>query len=57
MGTVTQSEFQQHPAAALDRVQAGEWLLIVRDGHPVAELRPPSAPTAARPRGQGNRIF
>ena len=53
MDTVTLAELQQHPDPLLDRVRAGERLLIVRDGHPVAELRPvESSPSRSRrPRG------
>ena len=42
MSTVTSSEFQQDPAAMLDRAAAGESLLVVRSGRVVAELRPAS---------------
>src|SRR3982750_3468781 len=52
MSTVDLEEFQRDPEALLDRVQAGEHLVIVRDGHPVAELRPlPAAQTGPRPFG------
>jgi prevent-host-death family protein len=40
MSTVSVQDFQQNPAALLDRVEAGEHLLVVRGGRPVAELRP-----------------
>jgi prevent-host-death family protein len=40
MSTVSFQELQQNPAALLDRVEAGEHLLVVRNGQPVAELRP-----------------
>jgi len=43
MSTVTLQELQQNPAALLDRVEAGEHLLVIRNGHPVAELRPVTA--------------
>jgi prevent-host-death family protein len=33
-------ELQRNPGALLDRVEAGEHLVVVRDGRPVAELRP-----------------
>ena len=53
MSTVTLLELQLQPAAVLDRVQAGESLLVVRDGRPVAELRPPTtASVPPRPRGR-----
>lgn len=40
MSTVTVQELQQDPDTLLDRVEAGEHLVVVRDGRPVAELRP-----------------
>lgn len=40
MSPISLEELQQDPAALLDRVQAGEHLVVVRDGRPVAELRP-----------------
>jgi len=58
MSTVTLLELQQQPAAVLDRVQAGERPLVVRDGRAVAELRP--APVVAlppRPRGRCAGLF
>jgi len=52
MSTVTLLELLQHPAAVLSRVEAGERVLIVRDGQAVAELRP-VPPTALPPRPRG----
>ena len=40
MGTVSLQELQRNPDALLDRVEAGEHLVVVRGGRPVAELRP-----------------
>jgi antitoxin (DNA-binding transcriptional repressor) of toxin-antitoxin stability system len=40
MSTVTLKELQRDPDALLDRVEAGEHLVVVRGGRPVAELRP-----------------
>jgi antitoxin (DNA-binding transcriptional repressor) of toxin-antitoxin stability system len=40
MTTVSVDELRQDPAALLDRVEAGEHLLVVRGGRAVAELRP-----------------
>lgn len=40
MSTIGVRELQQDPAALLDRVEAGEHLVVVRGGRPVAELRP-----------------
>ena len=52
MSTVSLQHLQQDAAAVLERVVAGEHLLVVRDGRPVAELRPVGvgAPTRAGPR-------
>ena len=46
MNTVTLQEFQQNPAAVLDRVATGENITVVRAGRPVAEVRPIAAPLA-----------
>lgn len=40
MDTVTISELRKHGRAVIERVEAGESLLVSRDGRPVAELRP-----------------
>jgi prevent-host-death family protein len=40
METVTIRELRNQGGAVIDRVQAGERLIVSRDGHPVAELRP-----------------
>lgn len=40
MSIVSLQELQRDPEALLDRVEAGEHLVVVRGGHPVAELRP-----------------
>ena len=40
MSTVSLQELQQNPDALLNRVEAGEHLVVVRGGRPVAELRP-----------------
>lgn len=40
VATVTLQELQRDPAALLDRVEAGEHLVVARGGRPVAELRP-----------------
>ena len=39
MGTVSLKELKQDPDSLLDRVEAGEHLVVVRGGRPVAELR------------------
>lgn len=52
MNTVNLEDLQRDLNALLDRVEAGEHLVIVRDGHPVAELRPlPATQTGPRPFG------
>ena len=40
METVTIRELRNHGRAVIDRVEAGERLIVSRDGRPVAELRP-----------------
>ena len=52
MDTVSLQDLQQNPAALLDRVEAGERLVVARGGRPVAELRP-LAPDAVGPRPVG----
>jgi prevent-host-death family protein len=46
MSTISLQELQNDPGALLDRVEAGEHLVVIRGGRPVAELRPlvPSQP-------------
>jgi len=52
MSTVSSQELQQNPDALLDRVEAGEHLVVVRGGRPVAELRPvPATRPGPRPFG------
>lgn len=52
MGIVSLEDLQRDPDALLDRIEAGEQLVIVRDGHPVAELRPlPATKAGPRPFG------
>ena len=52
MSTVTLEDLKRDPSALLDRVAAGEQLVIARDGRPVAELRPlPPQPNGLRPLG------
>jgi antitoxin (DNA-binding transcriptional repressor) of toxin-antitoxin stability system len=43
MSTVSVIELQQDAAGLLDRIEAGEHLVVVRGGRPVAELRPITA--------------
>lgn len=52
MTTVTLQELQRDPEALLDRVEAGEHLVVARGGRPVAELRPvPAVQPGPRPFG------
>jgi antitoxin (DNA-binding transcriptional repressor) of toxin-antitoxin stability system len=56
MSTVSVEDLQHDPAALLGRVEAGEHLLVVRGGRPVAELRPLTAGSSSLP-GPGPRLF
>ena len=40
MSTISLQDLQRDPAGLLDRVEAGEHLVVSREGRPVAELRP-----------------
>jgi len=40
MAEVTIRELRNHGGDVVDRVAAGEHLIVTRDGRPVAELRP-----------------
>ena len=40
MDIVTVRELRNNGGAVLDRVERGERVIVTRDGHPVAELRP-----------------
>ena len=52
METVTLQDLERDPGGFLDRVEAGERLVISRGGRPVAELRPlASSDAGARPFG------
>lgn len=52
MSTVSLQELQRDPDALLNRVEAGEHLVVVRGGRPVAELRPvPATQHDPRPFG------
>jgi prevent-host-death family protein len=44
MGTVTIRELRNRGGEVMDRVEAGEQLLVTRDGRPVAQLRPVRRP-------------
>lgn len=43
MGTITQRQLRNDSAAILRQVQAGQQLIVTRNGTPVAELRPVAA--------------
>ena len=54
MTTITPQELARNPLGFLERVEAGERIVVVRDHRPVAEFQPvtPSAPrTGLRPYG------
>jgi prevent-host-death family protein len=58
MNTISLQELQQDAIALLDRVAAGERLVVVREGRPVAELRPLTIPQPApRPFGLCAGVF
>jgi prevent-host-death family protein len=58
MSTVTLQDLQQNSTALLDRVKAGEHLVVTDSGRPVAELRPVvSTRTAPRPFGLASGAF
>jgi antitoxin (DNA-binding transcriptional repressor) of toxin-antitoxin stability system len=40
MTQVTVADFCRDPAGCLRRVEAGEAILLVEDGRPIAEIRP-----------------
>jgi antitoxin (DNA-binding transcriptional repressor) of toxin-antitoxin stability system len=52
MSRVSLQELQRNPNALLDRVEAGEHLVVIRGGYPVAEMRPvATTPPGPRPFG------
>jgi prevent-host-death family protein len=58
MNAISLHDLQRDPAALLDRVEAGECLVVSRDGRPVAEIRPiSSARSAPRPFGLAAGTF
>ena len=60
MNTVSLQDLQRDPLALLSRVEAGERLLVVRGGRPVAEFRPVAAagsPPSPRPFGLAAGAF
>ncbi len=58
MSTVSLQDLERNPGALLDRVEAGERLVVSRDGRFVAELRPLTSPILApRPFGLAAGAF
>jgi len=58
MSIVSLEDLERNPGALLDRVEAGERLVVSRDGRPVAELRPIASPiNAPRPFGLAAGAF
>lgn len=58
MTTVSVQELGRDPVGLLDRVEAGECLVVVRGGRPVAELRPvPAVGASPRPYGLAAGAF
>jgi antitoxin (DNA-binding transcriptional repressor) of toxin-antitoxin stability system len=58
MSTVSLQELVHYATRVLDRVAAGEHFVVVRGGHPVAELRPlPSTRPSPRPHGLAGGAF
>lgn len=58
MSTIGIHDLQRDPASVLDRVEAGEQLVVVRDGRAVAELRAVAASTPGpRPFGLAAGAF
>lgn len=45
MTTITPQELAGNPLAFLERVEAGERIVVVRDQRPVAEIQPIATPT------------
>ncbi|MGL4462661.1 MAG: type II toxin-antitoxin system Phd/YefM family antitoxin [Planctomycetia bacterium] len=58
MNIVEIHELRENPLRLLQRIEAGEHLVIDRDGKPMAELRPmASAPAKKRPIGLAAGAF
>ena len=58
MTNISLQELAKDPAGLIDRVEAGERVLVVREGRAVAELRPITQPrTASRPHGLASGAF
>jgi antitoxin (DNA-binding transcriptional repressor) of toxin-antitoxin stability system len=48
MSTISVQEIQRDPLAFLNRLEAGESFLVVRDDRPVAEVKPVPGPAGQR---------
>lgn len=46
MSTITVQDIERDPHAFLQRIEAGESFLVVRDERPLAEVRPMPTPAA-----------
>lgn len=58
MSNISPQELAHDAAALLDRVEAGEHIVVFRGGRPIAELRPIATPlAAARPFGLAAGTF
>jgi antitoxin (DNA-binding transcriptional repressor) of toxin-antitoxin stability system len=51
MSTVTLEQLQQNPLAVVERVEAGEVVVVTRADRQVIELRPVPVPPGKRPYG------
>lgn len=58
MSNISPQELALDAVALLDRVEAGEHIVVIRGGRPIAELRPVATPhAAARPFGLAAGTF
>jgi len=57
MGMLTVQDLIRDPAGFLNRVEAGEELLLTRESVPVAEIKPCGPKIAARPIGLAEGEF
>jgi antitoxin (DNA-binding transcriptional repressor) of toxin-antitoxin stability system len=58
MTNISLQELAKDPAGLIDRVEAGERILVVREGRAVAELRPITQPrSASRPYALASGAF
>jgi antitoxin (DNA-binding transcriptional repressor) of toxin-antitoxin stability system len=52
MSTISVQDIRRDPLGFLHRIEAGETLLVVKDEHPIAEVRP-VPPPSDQPRPYG----